>query len=81
MPQTVGEPIVVGGVSVRPGDLVVGDNDGVVVVPQERIEAVLAKLERVKAAETAMDAKVANGLGIPAVIERLTAAGQVKYLD
>jgi 4-hydroxy-4-methyl-2-oxoglutarate aldolase len=80
-PGTVGEPIVVGGVSVRPGDLVVGDNDGVVVVPQERIEAVLAKLERVKAAETAMDAKVANGLGIPAVIERLTAAGQVKYLD
>jgi len=80
-PGTVGEPIVVGGVAVRPGDLVVGDSDGVVVVPQERIEAVLAKLERVKAAETAMDAKVANGLGIPAVIERLAAAGQVKYLD
>ncbi|MBV8573717.1 MAG: hypothetical protein JOZ58_01580 [Acetobacteraceae bacterium] len=80
-PGTVGEPIVVGGVAVRAGDLVVGDGDGVVVVPQERIEAVLAKLERVKTSEAAMDAKVADGLSTPAVIERLAAAGQVRYLD
>ena len=72
---------MVGGVAVRAGDLVIGDNDGVIVVPQERIEAVLAKLEGVRASEAAMDAKVAAGLGIPAVIERLAAAGYVRYLD
>ena len=72
---------MVGGVAVRAGDLVIGDNDGVIVVPQERIEAVLAKLEGVRASEAAMDAKVAAGLGIPAVIERLAAAGHVRYLD
>ena len=32
-PGTVGLPTVVGGVAVGPGDIVVGDQDGVVVVP------------------------------------------------
>jgi regulator of RNase E activity RraA len=44
------EPIVCGGVTVRPGDLVAADLDGVVVVPAERADACLAaareKLER-----------------------------------
>ncbi|MBI4875539.1 MAG: RraA family protein [Acidobacteria bacterium] len=34
-------PIVVGGALVRPGDIVVGDGDGVVVVPREQMEEVL----------------------------------------
>lgn len=34
-------PVVVGGVLVRPGDIVVADGDGVIVVPRERIEQVL----------------------------------------
>jgi 4-hydroxy-4-methyl-2-oxoglutarate aldolase len=35
-------PIQFGGVTVRPGDIVVGDVDGLVIVPQERAEEVLA---------------------------------------
>ena len=80
-PGTVGEPVVVGGAAVHPGDVVVGDCDGVVVVPEEKIEAVLARLDRIRAAEAAMDAKVAEGLGIPPVIERLAASGAIEYLD
>jgi len=38
---SVGRHVNVGGVSVRPGDLVVGDVDGVVVVAAERVEQVL----------------------------------------
>jgi 4-hydroxy-4-methyl-2-oxoglutarate aldolase len=34
-------PVVVGGVEIRPGDLVVMDGDGAVVVPAGRVEAVL----------------------------------------
>lgn len=34
-------PVVVGGITVNPGDLIVGDRDGVVVVPAAKIDAVL----------------------------------------
>lgn len=40
-PGTINHPIVCGGVLVRPGDLVLADDDGVVVVARERIETVL----------------------------------------
>ena len=40
-------PIVCGGVPVRPGDLVVGNRDGVVVVAKENIEAVLEGAEAI----------------------------------
>lgn len=36
----VNRPVVVGGVLVRPGDLVVADGDGVVVVPRQHVEEV-----------------------------------------
>ena len=38
--HSMDEPVVVGGVLVRPGDVVVADGDGVVVVPQEAAEEV-----------------------------------------
>jgi len=40
-------PIQCGGVLVRPGDLIVGDRDGVVVVPQESIGEVLDAAQRI----------------------------------
>lgn len=46
-PGTINHPIVCGGVPVRPGDIVLGDDDGIVVVAQEEAEKVLAAaLER-----------------------------------
>ncbi len=49
-PGRVGEPVVVGGVVVRAGDVVVADADGVVVVRAERLREVLdasvARVER-----------------------------------
>ena len=46
-------PIQFGGVLVRPGDIVVGDIDGLVIVPQERAEDILqaATARRVREAE------------------------------
>ena len=41
-PGTVGAPISVGGVSVATGDWVVGDVDGVAVIPSGQLEAVIA---------------------------------------
>lgn len=41
----VGVPIAIGGVTVRPGDYIVGDTDGVVVVPKEDVEQVVNAAE------------------------------------
>jgi len=37
----INHPIVCGGVKVNPGDIVVGDSDGVVIIPQQQAEKVL----------------------------------------
>ncbi|SDE21841.1 RraA famliy [Variovorax sp. CF079] len=49
----IGHPVSVGGVAVRPGDLVVGDADGVVVVEREKVEALLQAARRKVADEAA----------------------------
>lgn len=62
----LGHAVVIGGVTVRPGDLVVGDADGVVVVPAEDVDATLAAgiareeqeraiIERLRAGERTVD--------------------------
>ncbi|OIJ13840.1 S-adenosylmethionine--2-demethylmenaquinone methyltransferase [Anaerobacillus arseniciselenatis] len=45
-PGKINTLISCGGVSVRPGDLIIGDDDGVVVVPRDRIEVTLFKAEK-----------------------------------
>jgi 4-hydroxy-4-methyl-2-oxoglutarate aldolase len=80
-PGTVGLPVVVGGATVASGDIVIGDEDGVVVVPQARIGAVIARLQSVKAAEAALDAKVKAGLQIPDFIQAMIDAGQFREVD
>jgi regulator of RNase E activity RraA len=42
----INTPIMCGGVKVEPGDLVVGDSDGVCVIPKEHIEVVLEEAEK-----------------------------------
>jgi len=69
-PGKVGFPVVAGGVSVATGDIVVGDQDGVVVVPFDRIDEVIARLDKVRAAEAELDAKVKAGLRLPPFLKR-----------
>ncbi len=61
-PGAVGLPIVCGGAAIASGDVIVGDRDGVVVIPRAHLSATLANLERVKAAEAAMLERVRGGL-------------------
>ena len=76
-PGTVGAPVVLGGVHVCPGDIVVGDADGVVVVPQARAAEVLATLARVRAAEAVMEQRVRDGLTLSDAAQRMVAAARI----
>ena len=54
-------PVVVGGVEIRPGDLVVMDGDGAVVVPAGRVEAVLPAARERADRESAVRQRYRNG--------------------
>jgi 4-hydroxy-4-methyl-2-oxoglutarate aldolase len=60
-PGIVGAPITLGDVHVNPGDVIVGDADGVVVIPAHRLEVVFERLERVRQAETQAVQRVLEG--------------------
>lgn len=76
-PGTVGHPAVVGGVAVSSGDIILGDRDGIVVVPQAQAAAVLAKLADVRAAEAALEAKVMAGLQVPDFVQAILDSDRV----
>lgn len=61
-PGQVGAPIVLGGVQVCSGDIVVGDADGVVVIPLAQADAVLARFLKVREAERSAEALVKTGI-------------------
>ena len=55
-------PVTIGRVRMEPGDWVVGDDDGVVVVPQTIAEDVLAEAEQKAATESEIRAGVRDGM-------------------
>lgn len=60
-PGEIGAPVQVGGVVVRSGDVVVGDGDGVVVVPAGSAAAVVAAAQGLLRAEEDVVAAIAAG--------------------
>jgi len=80
-PGEINLPVSLGGQSVLPGDIVIGDRDGVVVVPRARAEEVAASLDRVRKAEANAEELVKAGkltqLWKPAKFEQRG----VRYLD
>jgi regulator of RNase E activity RraA len=57
----VQEPVTVGGVLVRPGDLLVGDSDGVVAIPQHREAEVLESARMIHDKESSILADALSG--------------------
>lgn len=60
-PGEINYPVSAGGIVVHPGDVIVGDPNGVVVVPKECAEEVVESLEGRAVAESAYAAAVARG--------------------
>lgn len=63
-PGSVNVPVVVGGTIVNPGDIIVGDRDGVNVIPQSRAGAVRNTMPAILEAEQETTEKIENGQSI-----------------
>ena len=60
-PGAVNTVISCGGITVRPGDLVLGDEDGVVVIPRDRIADTILEAEKMAAQEQVRISEIAQG--------------------
>jgi regulator of RNase E activity RraA len=82
----VGETVVVGGVTVSPGDWVVADDDGIVIAPRSRLEALRERAEAIERAEAEILAAIRGGrslielTNLHAHVERLR-AGEPSRLE
>ena len=76
-PGRVNVPVCIGGVVIHPGDIVVGDRDGVAIVAADSVDATLAAAEAREAKENGFRAAINEGqmtvdlLGLRATFARL----------
>jgi regulator of RNase E activity RraA len=80
-PGTVGEPVDLGGLRIESGDILIGDRDGVVVVPRARVAAVVEALAQVRIAEAALEAKIKAGLKIPDFVQAVLDSDRTRRVD
>ena len=80
-PGRIGLPIVIGGVTVHAGDIVAGDQDGVVVVARREAASVAAEIKDVLAKEKKMAADVKAGKTVPGWLQEAYKTKGVKYID
>jgi 4-hydroxy-4-methyl-2-oxoglutarate aldolase len=62
IPDGFGEPITIGTVSIATGDYLLGDRDGVVVIPQAIVQEVVTRTETVVATESDMRRALLDGM-------------------
>jgi 4-hydroxy-4-methyl-2-oxoglutarate aldolase len=78
-PGEINLPIACGDTVVMPGDLVIGDKDGVSIVPRDDAEAVLVLVGELMARETARIAEIGRGvLYRPEIDESLRKKGVIE---
>jgi regulator of RNase E activity RraA len=62
IPDAYGEPVDIGGVTIRTGDYLLGDRDGVVVIPREVAAEAVTRTEEVVATESEMRRALVGGM-------------------
>ena len=62
LPDTFDEPIRIGDVTVRPDDCVLGDRDGMVVLPAERAEEIIDRAEAAVGTENKVRTAILEGM-------------------
>ncbi|MBQ7991919.1 MAG: RraA family protein [Solobacterium sp.] len=69
--DAVNVPVAISGVQVRPGDIILGDDSGALVIPKERAQEVLNIARNIEATEQKIIAEVRNGSTLKAAREKL----------
>jgi regulator of RNase E activity RraA len=72
-PGEINVTVSVGGMVVNPGDIVVGDQDGLLAIPQDGVEALIDKANSVRAAEAETMRAMKEGRWNRAFIDSLEA--------
>ena len=80
-PGTVGLPVWVGGQRVEPGDVVVGDQDGVVVVPQAMLTEAAETLAQIAEKEAGMEEDGRAGKPSPRNIDSFLSGVVINHVD
>jgi 4-hydroxy-4-methyl-2-oxoglutarate aldolase len=80
-PGRIGFAIVCGGVAVLAGDVLVGDRDGVVVIPRGDVETVIGRLDEIRSAEEATQARIRAGMTHLDSVAELMRSDKVAYVD
>jgi len=71
MQESFNQEIQFAGVQVHPGDLVIADGSGVVVIPRFQEEEVVKEAEAVAATEARMADGIRQGMSVLEVLEKL----------
>lgn len=80
-PGEIGGLISLGGITIAAGDLLVGDIDGVAVVPRASIRAIGMELKAIADKEAKMEAAVKAGAPYPAWLDDVLGSDRVRYVD
>lgn len=78
MEESFNEIIRIGDIQVRPGDIVVADVNGVVIIPEEKIDEVLEAAEDILKKEEAMIEELRKGFSIVEVDQRYSYEAMLK---
>ncbi|MBV8141059.1 MAG: RraA family protein [Verrucomicrobia bacterium] len=79
-PGRIGLAVSLGRVAIEPGDIVIGDQDGVVVVPLCHADHTVKAIENAKRVESNLGAVLTSGVKVPPYVEKALAESHITYV-
>ena len=80
-PGEVNVPVSCGGISVNPGDIILADPDGVIVIPRKDAPQILEDAKKFQAADESKLAAAKNGTAKREWVEKTLAAKEFEIID
>jgi len=80
-PGEINVPVSCGGISVTPGDIIIGDPDGVIVIPRKDAAQILEDARKFSEADAAKLEAVRNGTANRSWVEKTLAEKDIEIID